>query len=387
MQKQPLLATREHIVWLDVVRFVAMFTVVCSHSADPFNFYSGEPPANLDDIKFWGSIFAAAVRPCVPLFVMITGTLLLPVRGDTGRFYKKRISRVFWPFLLWSVLYCLFPWLMGLFGFGPDAIRSFFPYAGDEATRQSFSDVLGYIASIPLTYIMYDVHMWYIYLLIGLYLYMPIFSAWIEKASDRAKRWFLAAWGVTLFMPYLREFIDPYIWGACSWNEFYMFYYFAGFNGYLLLGHYLRNRVEWSMSKVLALGIPMFIVGYVVTFLGFRHFTTLPEYTSEELELFLYYCSPNVVLMTVPVFLFCKAVKVRSEVVKRLLANLTVCGFGVYMIHYIFTGPAVTLMRVLDVPLGLQIPCASVIAFGISWILVVLIRKATGEKAARYIVG
>ena len=45
MQKQPLLATREHIVWLDVVRFVAMFTVVCSHSADPFNFYSGEPPA------------------------------------------------------------------------------------------------------------------------------------------------------------------------------------------------------------------------------------------------------------------------------------------------------------------------------------------------------
>ena len=28
--------TRKHVVWLDVVRLVAMFTVVCCHSADPF---------------------------------------------------------------------------------------------------------------------------------------------------------------------------------------------------------------------------------------------------------------------------------------------------------------------------------------------------------------
>lgn len=41
--------TRKHVVWLDVVRLVAMFTVVCCHSADPFNFYPGEPPANIDE--------------------------------------------------------------------------------------------------------------------------------------------------------------------------------------------------------------------------------------------------------------------------------------------------------------------------------------------------
>ena len=39
--------TRKHVVWLDVVRLVAMFTIVCCHSADPFNFYPGEPPATL----------------------------------------------------------------------------------------------------------------------------------------------------------------------------------------------------------------------------------------------------------------------------------------------------------------------------------------------------
>ena len=36
---------KNRVVWLDVVRFVAMFTVVCCHCADPFNFYSGEPSA------------------------------------------------------------------------------------------------------------------------------------------------------------------------------------------------------------------------------------------------------------------------------------------------------------------------------------------------------
>ena len=113
---------KNRVVWLDVVRFVAMFTVVCCHCADPFNFYSGEPSAELEQIKFWGAAYGAFLRPCVPLFVMITGALLLPVRGETSVFYKKRISRVFWPFLLWSVLYNLFPWITGLLGFKPEVI-------------------------------------------------------------------------------------------------------------------------------------------------------------------------------------------------------------------------------------------------------------------------
>ena len=46
---------------------------------------------------------------------------------------------------------------------------------------------LGYIADIPLNFSIVDVHMWYIYLLIGLYLFMPVFSAWVEKASEKEK--------------------------------------------------------------------------------------------------------------------------------------------------------------------------------------------------------
>ena len=373
----------QHIVWLDVVRFIAMFTVVCCHCTDPFNFYPGTAP-NIGEIKLWGAIYGSVLRPCVPLFVMITGALLLPVRGDASTFYKKRIPRVFYPFLIWSVLYNLFPWITGLLGLNPQIILDFFPYAGEEVMQQSFSVSLEYILMIPFNFSILAVHMWYIYLLIGLYLYLPVFSAWVEKASERAKLMFLLAWGVTLLRPYYYQFVSNYLWGTCSWNSFGMLYAFAGFNGYLLLGHYLKN-LEWSLKKTLAIGIPMFAVGYAVTFLGFRHITALPEYTDEMLELFFTYCSLNVVMMTIPVFMLAKKVKVNSERMKKALANLTVCGFGIYMIHYFFTGPSVVLMRAINMPIGLQIPVAAILAFAVSWGLVWLIYR-TG-KVAKYIVG
>lgn len=314
----------QHIVWLDVVRLVAMFTVVCCHCTDPFNFYPGTSP-DIVDIKFWGAVYGAALRPCVPLFVMITGALLLPVRGDASAFYKKRIPRVFFPFFIWSVIYNLFPWITGLLGVEPKVILDFFPYSGEEVMRQSLAVSLGYIAEMPFNFSLLDVHMWYIYLLIGLYLYLPIFSAWVEKASERAKLWFLAAWGVTLLLPYYTEFAAPYLWGTCSWNSFGMLYYFAGFNGYLLLGHYLRNH-NWTGRQLCGIGIPMFAIGYAVTFLGFRRMTSLPDFTDEILELFFTYCSLNVVMMTIPVFMLCKRANFRSERIKKALANLTLCG-------------------------------------------------------------
>jgi surface polysaccharide O-acyltransferase-like enzyme len=361
------------IVWLDTMRLVAMFALVCCHCTDPFNFYPGTSP-DIGEIKLWGALYGALVRPCVPLFVMITGALLLPVKDEMQPFYKKRILRVLWPFLIWSVVYALFPWLTGVLGFGSKVVLDCFPYAGDIVTRQDFSVALQYIGGIAFNFSPIAVHMWYIYLLIGLYLYMPIFSAWVEKASDKAKLFVLILWGVTLLIPYFNQFVSPYLWGTCSWNAYGMLYSFAGFNGYLLLGHYLR-RINWPWRRTLGVSVPLFAVGYLVTFFGFRYMTSLPDCTDDMLELFFTYCSLNVMAMTFAVFMIVKKIEPKNEKFKALLANLTLCGFGVYMIHYFFTGPAVSLIRLLGIPIPLQIAFASVIAFAVSWAIVAIIKK------------
>lgn len=377
--------SNKRVVWLDAVRLAAMFMVVCCHSADPFNFYQGPPPANLDEIKWWGAFYGSLLRPCVPLFVMLTGALLLPVRKEASVFYKKRIGRVLWPFLIWSVLYNLFPWFTKLAGCPPEVILDFFPYSGEAAARQSLSVCLSNVSQVPLNFSPLAVHMWYIYMLIGLYLYLPVFSAWVEKASWRAKGWFLVAWAVTLLLPYYREYVSPYIWGACSWNEFQMLHYFAGFNGYLLLGHCLRHR-SFPLRTVLGIGLPLFVAGWAVTFFGFRHISSLPSFTDEQLELYFYYCSPNVAVMTAVLFALISHVNVTSGPLVRLLSSLTACGFGIYMAHFFFTGPCVNLMRGVGLPLGLQIPAGGVAALAVSWILVALVRKAAGRRT-RFLVG
>lgn len=61
-QQTPQAQGKEHVVWLDTVRLVAMFTVVCCHSADPFNFYTGGSTDDLEAIKFWGAHWHGASR-------------------------------------------------------------------------------------------------------------------------------------------------------------------------------------------------------------------------------------------------------------------------------------------------------------------------------------
>lgn len=73
-----------------------------------------------------------------------------------------------------------------------------------------------------------------------------------------------------------------------------MLYYFAGFNGYLLLGHYLRNH-DWMGRQLRGIGIPMFAIGYAVTFIGFRHMISLPDFTEEIQGLLFPPDSPHIV--------------------------------------------------------------------------------------------
>lgn len=312
----------------------------------------------------------------------MTGFLLLPVRQDTSVFYRKRIPRVLFPFLIWSVLFNLAPWFIQLVGGSKELVVEFFPWEPEPSA--SLYDALSNIAMIPLNFTVFATPMWYVYTLIGLYLYMPVFSAWVEKATDKAKLWFLIAWGASLFLPYLMVFFSKYLLGTCSWNSFGLLYYFAGFNGYMLLGHYLGKMKRPSFGRFLAVGIPVFLLGLAITFIGFRHMIADPNVTEEGMELFFTYCSPNVVMMTIPVFLIARYVNVKSDIVCRALENITVNGFGIYCVHYFFVGPSYLFAKFIGVPLAMIVPVSTICAFICSWATVYLLRKLPKSK---YIIG
>ena len=312
---------------------------------------------------------------------MMTGLLLLPVKKQPlGVFYKKRIYRVLFPFLIWSVLYNMFPWFTGVLGLDKSIIGQFFCYVqGNES--QALGDSLTDVMRILINFSFKETHMWYIYLIIGLYLYMPFFSGWIDGADKKTKRTYLLIWFIALFLPYLSEYVSHYIWGTSTWNEFGMLYYFAGFNGYLLLGHYVKKGNDWSILKTSLICVILFALGYYVTYTGFSAAAANPAHTESDLELFFTFCSPNVACMTLAVFLILQKVTIKNETLIRALANMTKCGFGIYMVHYFIVGPFFLLIGPSSIPIPLQVPLMAVGIFICSWAFTAGVYKLMPNKA------
>lgn len=369
----------KHIIWLDFVKFIAISMMIAVHCTDNVT------PTERSEAWYnlWGSFYGSFMRPAIPLFVMVTGALLLPVKENISTFYTKRLTRLVIPFIVWSVLYNLFPWITGLLGLSPTIINDFFAWTEPD---QSFSGALHNILMIPFNFSMLAVQMWYVYLLIGLYLYMPFFSAWVKQASVKEQKIFLTLWFISLFIPYLREYLTKDLWGTCSWNEFGLLYYFAGFNGYLLLGYYIKNNdINFSWGKLAVIGIPSFIIGYCITFLGFKSITAIPGQPAELVELFFTYCSPNVLLMTLPIFLVIKKNHFKSVTIRRFAINISTCTLGIWMSHYLFLGPCYMLVEFLPLHTMLKMIVCTILLLSITWGFVYVIRKS--GKIGKWIMG
>ena len=192
--------TNERLIWCDAIRLLAFFMLLCCHAADPFYAaaaYASSGSSTDPELVAWGIRWGSLVRPCVPLFVMLTGVLALPIKESMETFYKKRIPRVLFPFIIWSILYYLTPWFTGLLGMDSSIVIKLFSWA--ESDSQTLSDGLTLVARIPYGFSFIACHMWYIYMLIGLYLYLPIFSAWVERATKRQKEIVLCLWMLSTF--------------------------------------------------------------------------------------------------------------------------------------------------------------------------------------------
>lgn len=373
---------RQRLYWVDLLRLVAMLMVIAAHCVDIYNATPQSDPMN----SFWGAFIGSLMRPSVPLFAMMTGLLLLPIGQSAAEFYKRRIPRVLLPMILWSAIYYLIPWLTGVVGLDKSVITTLFPF--EFSPSQEAGDALKNIALIPFTFNGYTTHMWYLYMLIGLYLLMPFISAWVEKRDATMTNTYMALWLCSLTLPYLQQLIAPNLFGECAWNKFGTLYYFAGFAGYLLLGHLLARRGHMPLRKIIAMGVMLYVSGYIITYTGFASMAV--QYSYEEapelLELFWQFCSPNVVLMALGIFLIVQRINITSPRLQQLLAATTRCSFGTYLMHYIFIGPVILMLTPLGMPTPLCVVCSVVIVFAICWALTAAIYKVA-PRAARYIVG
>ena len=293
---------------------------------------------NADYAKFLtGCGIGSAVRCCVPLFAMMTGVLLFPVKGTLGQFYGKRLGRLLVPLVFWSLALPLMYYVYFQLA-GPSASPSvdMSTFTGGMTLQKMYTFIFNFnYDTTPL---------WYLYMLVGVYLIIPIFSAWLQQASQKEIKLFLGVWAITLFLPYIKmlapilgysgNYGHMGLYGECDWNIYGSFYYVSGFIGYLVLAHYLvKYPLDWSWRKIAMIGIPMWLVGYAVTFGGYVLMNEQFPGNYAYLEILWWFSGINVFMMTFPIFITIQKIPLKPAPWLSRAASMT---FGIYLCHFVF---------------------------------------------------
>ena len=219
---------------VDLIRTFAIVLVIVLHaSTETVTVFNQMSP---EGVTLWWTtnIYDSLARPAVPLFIMLSGMLLLQpakLNESLGVFFKKRLNRIALPFVFWGIAY--FAW------------RAF--VNGETLTTNSI--VQGVLTG-PYN------HFWFLYLIVGLYLLTPVLRVLVAYVKRRTFSFLMILWFLgTAIVPLLGLFSDY----SLNANVFII----TGWLGYFLLGAYfLKTRVRpIILYTIMTLGYTWTIIG------------------------------------------------------------------------------------------------------------------------------
>jgi surface polysaccharide O-acyltransferase-like enzyme len=275
---------------ITLLRIICTLCVIIIHVSAPMVMKFGKiPDFDWHVANFYDSIS----RFSVPVFFMISGSLLLGREFEIKDFLKNRLGKIIPPFLFWSLFYTV----TARYFFGNEAFNI------SKITRDVFYGS--------------KYHLWFVFALIGVYLIAPVFQKWIHYSKENDIKYFLIIWVITLFMT---------IPGVAIYFPKIDFSYFAGYLGYFVLGYYLKNHVTNRN-----------LISYALIFIGLSITIFGSYYMTKKEGVFYYYFYEylciNALMVSSGIFMLFNKIEKVSDKIKPFLAKLNDCSFGIYLIH------------------------------------------------------
>jgi surface polysaccharide O-acyltransferase-like enzyme len=333
----------QNIDWINNLRLIALLAVIILHCTSLLLMQFGKVPLNT-----WlvADFLNALVRFAVPCFVMITGALLLPKDYELVGFFKKRLTRVVIPFVFWSLIYIAYSWYNEELAFTNDL------WMNIKLVLHQLKNGSCY-------------HLWYVYMLIGLYFIIPIIGKFVRNASENETLYFLLVWfGVMMFnQPYLSRF-----------NPSIDMHYFTGYIGYLVLGNYLASK-EFNIPNLRSWLIFIFIFSILLITWGSWFITQYPNIPG---TMFYEPVNPAVLMLSANVFLIVKyTVPKVPLVIIKIRDFIGGYNYGIYLGHALvlyFLDDLAGISYKLCTPI-ISIPFTAISCMLITLLLVWLISK------------
>jgi surface polysaccharide O-acyltransferase-like enzyme len=183
---------------------------------------------------FTVDVYGAVANMAVPLFVLLSGALLLDAtKADEPMkvFYKKRFIRIGIPMIFWTIIY--FWWSTYV--------------TGQPLTVNGLLQGL-LSGAYP--------HMWFLYLLVGLYLATPFLRVLVSHLDRNKFKYLIILWFIgNIMVPFINQFA-PF-----GFNP--VMFVFTGWIGYYLLGTYLvKTKIApWKAVAGVVVGLLTTMVG------------------------------------------------------------------------------------------------------------------------------
>lgn len=254
--------------------------------------------------KLVGNIIVNCMMWAVPCFVMITGALLLDQRREItyGKIFKKYISRVLGALILFGELFAIFDMFMDAKEF---QISKIFEGFYKVFTGTSWS------------------HLWYLYLLIGLYLLLPFYRMITKISSKNDIRYLLLVYILFISVLPLTQ-----IWGVKS--GFYI-HVSTIYPCYFFLGYALTKNIVHLSNKNAGIITVIGIIGVITATVA------KINYHIENIEMLYGYSSIFVIFMAAGFFWYIKNLKINTQSkLWNCIECIDECSFGIYIIHMVF---------------------------------------------------
>ena len=282
---------------------------------------------------FYVNLWDSLCRASVPMFFILSGCLILP--KEIGiRDVLRRVIKLAMPLFIWSLVFIL---LMR----NTDLGRMQSP-----GTELNFTQIF----RGPVL-----IHLWFLYTLIGLYLFSPVQSLFYRHASWCMQVFYLAvAFFGSSMLPFVRA-VSGEQWVGIDFS------YFPIYAAYMFLGAMLSRWIPTRKSSLLLLGLG------VGAGLGTALLTALAgERIGHPTEAFYAYWSPFAVCAATCFFAGMRGFgqSLRGSMLERPIIALAPLTFGTYILHF------PVLVYLMDLGLkydvggaGIGIPLSAVVIF------------------------
>ena len=292
----------DRMAYLDVLRIFAAFSVVMLHSAAQFWYTL--------DIRSteWliANSYDAVFRFGVPVFMMISGAVFLNpnYKVDVKRLYTHNIFRLAVIYIVWSCAYGLFDCIW-LFGIKSMSIK--------EILREMISG---------------RYHLWFLPMIIGVYVLLPILKGWLERAEKKDVKYFIVMFLLLqVGVETLRTLtVSDEIHSILDLTKVELV---CGYVGYFVWGYYLAHvgiGAKWR-KRILAGAIPAVGLNIVLGCVLTRKAGLTAPVIYDSFGVFTF-------IIATSLFLICKnKITHKGGVMDKVVSEISAGTLGVYLMH------------------------------------------------------